>query len=170
MRNSSSTQLIGLAMTFVFCAATMGTANAGDPQENGRRKGNRLNQGDRQVERGNRESGRPGGQGAGQRPAIDMKNVVLRMIGQFDADGDEKLDAAELTKLLTAMRERGRGEGMAFGGRDGNRGQRRPGAENGPESSKSKKQKRGYQDSDAEEGGDTPKRPGKKAETEVPTA
>jgi hypothetical protein len=46
-------------------------------------------------------------QRAGQGPfSRDIDQVVALMMRQFDTDGDEKLDRDELTKMLTAMRQR----------------------------------------------------------------
>ena len=53
--------------------------------------------------------GRPGEKNpslAGRLAGGDPARIVARMIEQFDKDGDEKLDKAELTALFTSMRER----------------------------------------------------------------
>lgn len=53
--------------------------------------------------------GRPRGKKpnlAGRLGGGDQAKVVSRLIEQFDKDGDEKLDASELTALLSSMRER----------------------------------------------------------------
>ena len=67
---------------------------------------------------------RPGQQRPGQFPGgFSPAQMVERMIAEFDTDGDEKLDAAELEQLFAKMRER-RGAGM----------QRRPGQQGRPSS------------------------------------
>ena len=43
---------------------------------------------------------------AGRLGGGDQAKIVSRLIEQFDKDGDEKLDASELTALLSYMRER----------------------------------------------------------------
>lgn len=48
----------------------------------------------------------------GQAGKIDPAVMVARLLKQFDADGDEKLDLGELTKLMTAMRDRRQSGGM----------------------------------------------------------
>lgn len=78
--------------------------------------------------RRNRE-GRPGP----GRPDINPEQFVARLMQQFDKDGDQKLDAKELTSMFTAMRERrGGGPGMMGrpgAGKDGAR-RRRPDTDN----------------------------------------
>jgi len=92
---------------------------------------------------------RPGGQQNGERTpgqrrpgqfagGFSPEQMAERMIEEFDADGDEKLDATELLKMMTTMRER-RGGGM----------QRRPGSNGRPSSG----------NSNATPGGEKPKRP-----------
>ncbi|MFK7737019.1 MAG: hypothetical protein AB8B50_13370 [Pirellulaceae bacterium] len=166
MNNRTLMQAFCLASTAGICLAFLGSANAADPQENGQRRGSRAKSSERSGDRTNR----PVGQRPDQRPNVDMQRVVSRMLEQFDLDGDEKLDVKELTKLLTAMRERGRGQGFMQGDRSRpeagrNRGL---GVDGKPDASKSKRQKRGTPNMDADEGGDIPKRPGKKAPSEVP--
>ena len=91
---------------------------------------------------------RPGGQQNGERTqgqrrpgqfaGVSPEQMVERLIEEFDADGDEKLNADELQKMMTTMRER-RGGGM----------QRRPGGNGRPSSG----------NSNATPGGEQPKRP-----------
>ena len=97
---------------------------------------------------------RPGqGPGIGQRemrgddqPQRDIGQVVSMLIRQFDADGDEKLDSAELTNMLTTIRQRPGLAGFLQGGRP----QQRPGGE---------KARRPQNDVSDEAGGVTPARP-----------
>ena len=92
---------------------------------------------------------RPGGQQNGERTpgqrrpgqfagGFSPEQMAERMIEEFDADGDEKLNATELLKMMTTMRER-RGAGM----------QRRPGGQGRPSP----------RDRSASPGGEEPKRP-----------
>lgn len=90
----------------------------GDPENGDRRPGQR----------------RPGQFAGGFSP----EQMVQRMLEEFDADGDKKLNADELQKMMTTMRER-RGGGM----------QRRPGGNGRPSSG----------NSNATPGGEQPKRP-----------
>ena len=64
--------------------------------------------------------------------------MVQRIMDEFDADGDDKLNADELQKMLMTMRER-RGGGM----------QRRPGSQSRPSPG----------GSSSTPGGESPKRP-----------
>ncbi len=96
---------------------------------------------------------RPGGPGGERDPA----QMVARLIKEFDKDGDEKLDAKELTAMLKSMRERrgGRpGAGAPSGQRPGGPEGRRPG---GPQKSGGKRP--GGTDDGAAPGGERPKRP-----------
>lgn len=81
----------------------------------------------------------------------DPARMVQAMMQRFDTDGDQKLDAKELTALLTSMRERG-GRGMAQGGNGG------PGGR--PEMA-DKGRRRGQRGDEGqrEPGGQRPKRP-----------
>ena len=90
----------------------------GDQQDGERRPGQR----------------RPGQFVGGFRP----EQMVARMIEEFDSDGDDKLNAEELQKMMMAMRER-RGAGM----------QRRPGGQGRPSP----------RDTSASPGGEQPRRP-----------
>lgn len=77
-------------------------------------------------QRGGAERGQPQGQQGGQlrrqQRGGDPTQMVARMIQQYDKDGDQKLDANELSALLTSMRERRAGE--ADGARPGPAGGR----------------------------------------------
>ena len=94
----------------------------------------RLRPGDQQD--GERRPGqrRPGQFAGGFSP----EQMAARMIEEFDADGDDKLNAEELQKMMMTMRER-RGAGM----------QRRPGGQGRPSP----------RDTSASPGGEQPKRP-----------
>ena len=99
--------------------------------------------------------------GNGQRPGngADPAQMVMRMMKQFDKDGDQKLDVRELTTMLKAMRER-RADG---GGRPGANGQK-PG-NNGPRGQKpgaGQPRRRPGEDRAKENkaGGDRPAKPG----------
>ena len=82
---------------------------------------------------------RPGQRRPGQfAGGFSPEQMVARMIEEFDADGDEKLNAEELQKMMMAMRER-RGAGM----------QRRPGGQGRPSP----------RDTSASPGGEQPQRP-----------
>lgn len=108
------------------------------------------------------------GKGQGQNPGrgnVNPAALVKRLLPQFDKDGDQKLDAGELTALLTAMRERGGGMGPRQAGQqDGQRpGQsarmRRPGDSDRPNDRPGGRNRRGGNESLGESGGDKPKRP-----------
>ena len=82
---------------------------------------------------------RPGQRRPGQfAGGFSPEQMVARMIEEFDADGDDKLNAEELQKMMMAMRER-RGAGM----------QRRPGGQGRPSP----------RDTSASPGGEQPQRP-----------
>ena len=91
---------------------------SGDQQDSERRPGQR----------------RPGQFAGGFSP----EQMVARMIEEFDSDGDDKLNAEELQKMMMAMRER-RGAGM----------QRRLGGQGRPSP----------RDTSASPGGEQPQRP-----------
>ena len=127
-------------------------------QERRRQRGDRADSDGRQ--RGpNAQRGQQGNGQQRQRPQMDPAKMVERIMGQFDKDGDSKLDANELTAMLTAMRERGMGR--AFGA-----GQGRPGQKPGDDRGQQGKRKRGGKDGDqtdaSEAGGDRPVRPPRK--------
>ncbi len=105
-----------------------------NPNAEGTQRAQRFRPGERQN--GERT---PGQRRPGQFPGgFSPEQMAERMIKEFDADGDEKLDATELLKMMTTMRER-RGGGM----------QRRPGSNGRPSSG----------NSNAAPGGEKPKRP-----------
>jgi hypothetical protein len=85
--------------------------------------------------RGERDAGaqqrqRPATRQGGQAGNRDPAQMVARMMEEFDKDGDQKLDAKELTALLASMRERREGgQGARRGGREGGQGQGNPGAQ-----------------------------------------
>ena len=91
------------------------------------------------------DSGGPGGPGFGGRPGRDPAQLVTRMLGQFDKDGDQKLDATELKEMFSNMQQR-RGRGMRQG---------RPGQRRGAEA----RRRRGGSETPATPGGDQPQRP-----------
>ena len=67
---------------------------------------------DCEAQRPNRQQGQRGenaGEGGRRRPPQGMPEpaqMAARMMREFDKDGDKKLDTAELTALLTALRDR----------------------------------------------------------------
>ncbi len=99
------------------------------------------------------------GQGnAGQR---DPAQMVTRMMEEFDKDGDSKLNARELTALLTSMRERrdnGEKPGQAAGQRRGP-GQKPGAAGKDGQNQAGKGQRRQGADGKKTPGGERPKRP-----------
>ncbi|MDP6446740.1 MAG: EF-hand domain-containing protein [Pirellulaceae bacterium] len=60
----------------------------------------------------------------GGRPDRDPAQIVVRMLKEFDKDGDNKLNAKELTALFVALRER-RGGAARQGAGANDKGQRR---------------------------------------------
>ena len=100
----------------------------------GKARAQRFRSGDQPNGEGKPGQRRPGQFAGGFSP----EQMAERMIEEFDADGDEKLDATELLKMMTTMRER-RGAGM----------QRRPGGQGRPSP----------RDRSASPGGEEPKRP-----------
>ena len=119
-----------LSITLASMVLLVGDVMAENPEKGA--KGKRANADE--ARRG------PGG------PQRDPAKMVARIMGEFDKDGDEKLDKTELASWLKAMHQR-RGQGMRRGGK---RGQGKPGAEG--------KRKRGG-DASGTPGGDLPKRP-----------
>jgi hypothetical protein len=105
-----------------------------NPNAEGTQRAQRFRPGERQN--GERTPGqrRPGQFAGGFSP----EQMVQRLMEEFDADGDEKLNVDELQKMMITMRER-RGGGM----------QRRPGNNGRPQSG----------NSNATPGGEKPKRP-----------
>ena len=78
---------------------------AANPEQRGDRA-NRA-EGDRPGVRPGDARPKEGRPGAMMRPGMgDVNQVVSRMMREFDKDGDQKLDAAELTALIGFMRER----------------------------------------------------------------
>lgn len=110
-------------------------------------------------QRGERAKGANGQPRPGGGAERDPKQMVARMMKEFDKDGDSKLNAAELTAMLTSMRDR-RGGGKRPGGASG----RKPGAgpqQKGPGNNGQKpagNRKRG-QNGNGKPGGQAPKRP-----------
>ena len=89
------------------------------------------------------------GQGRMAQRMADPAKMVERMMQEFDKDGDQKLDAKELTALLTSMRERiGQGVGAAV------EGQRKRGGDGTGRSDGA-----GRPEGAGRPGGDRPKRP-----------
>lgn len=95
---------------------------------------------------------RPARGAAGQ---IDPAILVARMMKEFDADGDQKLDVQELTKLMTAMRDR-RQAGRPGAGVGGLPGRNADGDKRGV---RSRQGKRGTEPASGKPGGDKPVRP-----------
>ena len=103
-----------------------------------------------------------GGPGAERDPA----QMVARMMQEFDKDGDQKLDSAELTALLSSMRQRrgaqmggqGQGQGQARRGRPGQaqQGRGKPGQGNPGANGQ---RRRRDSDDPGNPGGERPKRP-----------
>ena len=138
---------ITLSMAIIFVGLLVYDTSAMSPEnQSGGKRGAAARQG-------------RGGSGAQRDPA----QMVARMMQEFDKDGDQKLDSAELTALLSSMRQRrgaqmGRqGQGQARRDRPGQTqqgrgkpGQGKPGA-NG--------QRRRNPDDPGNPGGQRPKRP-----------
>ena len=93
---------------------------------------------------------------------MDPAQMVGRLIQQFDKDGDQKLDATELTALLASLRERGRGMGAGRGGRPGGQ-QAGAGGKPANAQQRGKGRRRGETDPGDSDvvGGDKPIRPGR---------
>lgn len=99
-----------LMMTIAFLTAKPTWAEQPDNANSESQSGERP-QRPRRPESGNGDR-RPGDRPPGQsRGAPAPEEMVKRMMENFDEDGDKKLDASELEKMFTAMRER-RGPGM----------------------------------------------------------
>lgn len=150
----------------VLAMATQAIQTSAQPPERKRGFNERPQRGaDGQNRRGMGEQGRrPGGADAGGPMNFDPSKIAARMMGQFDKDGDEKLDQSELLALLTSMQNR-RGMGPGAGNdsnRDGmQRGKgRRPGEGARPGADRANKKRRPQNDNDtAEPGGTAPQRP-----------
>lgn len=117
-----------LSLALVSTALFVSTVSAEKPEQGA--KGKRA-----------AAEGRPGG------PQRDPAKMVARIMGEFDKDGDEKLDKTELTAWLKVMHER-RVQGMRRGGQAG---KGKPGAAG--------KRKRGGAEAESRPGGDLPVRP-----------
>lgn len=110
---------------------------------------------------------RPEGQQRGG-PMRDPAQMVAMMMEKFDADGDQKLNAEELTAMLTFLRKRPGQLGMQ-GGRPGAMGGQRPGGQGprpegrpGAGRPDAKRPGSGADDQQDEAGGVKPRRPGAK--------
>ena len=137
---TSIVAILSVALIAFECSA----APPGGPRGE---KGKNANE--QRGERGKGAAGKGQGPGAQRDPA----QMVARMMKEFDKDGDSKLNARELTALLTSMRER-RGSGEKPGQAAGQRraqGQK-PGAAG-------KGQRRQGADGKKTPGGERPKRP-----------
>ena len=108
--------------------------SAGTEKAESKVRSQRFRSGDQPDGEGGPRQRRPGQFAGGFSP----EQIAARMIEEFDADGDEKLNAEELQKMMTTMRER-RGAGM----------QRRPGGQG----------RLSPRDRNASPGGQEPKRP-----------
>ncbi|MEZ6088441.1 MAG: EF-hand domain-containing protein [Pirellulaceae bacterium] len=101
------------------------------------------------------------------RGQMDPSFIVNRFIREFDKDGDEKLDATELTALFSMLRDqRGRfGQGRGTQRPEGNDEGRRPEADQRAEAGRSEQVRRMQQlrrqqsEQAAKPGGDLPRRP-----------
>lgn len=132
-----------MTLATLLAASLMGAESFAGPPEKGDGEGRpKFGQRDGAGRRG-REDGARGPRGP--RGDMDPQQFVARLMQQFDKDGDQKLDAKELTSMLTAMRER-RGAGPGMMGRPGagkeGAGRRRPNNDDG-----------------GQPGGDKPRRP-----------
>lgn len=110
--------------------------------------------------KGKPPAGQNGGPGRRPGPGMDRDpaQMVQRMIEQYDQDGDQKLDARELTAMFTAMRERrGNGSGRPGAGPEGAR--RRP--EDGKQGQRPQGagKRRGAEEKEGNAGGEKPRRP-----------
>jgi hypothetical protein len=120
-----------LLCALLACVCCQSLASA-SPQDDGQPGKKRAGAGARegnpnaaQVERTKRREGQAGAAGT-QRGNRDPAKMASMMMQKFDSDGDEKLNAEELTSLLTFMQERRGQQGNA-----GNGNRPRPGAEKG---------------------------------------
>ncbi|MDG2130086.1 MAG: EF-hand domain-containing protein [Fuerstiella sp.] len=140
---------IAAVLSVVLLAATC------DAEPPGRQRGERAKE-----ENGQRRTA--GGQRPGAGAERDPKQMVARMINEFDKDGDGKLNAAELTAMFTSLRDR-----RSNGERPDAAGGRKPGAgsqQRGPGSPGQKPgagRRRGQKGDSkpANAGGQKPKRP-----------
>ena len=110
--------------------------------------------GKRRLEIDGQRQGPRRGQRQGGGPYRDPAEMVARMMKQFDKDGDQKLNVAELTAMFTTMRER-RGSGRGVGQR------KRPSSDRAPGERGGRNRKPGQlgRDDPGPAGGEKPKRP-----------
>jgi hypothetical protein len=102
---------------------------------------------------------RPNASGQRRPGLADPAQMVGRFIKEFDKDGDEKLDAKELTALFTALRER---RGAAQGRPGANASKDAPSNSQRGQNPGANRQRRGRgnaADSAPAPGGEIPKRP-----------
>lgn len=126
---------VSILALFVFGNVAVFADDSSADEENAESKPRaRFRPGDQQDSERRPGQRRPGQFAGGFSP----EQMVARMIEEFDADGDDKLNAEELQKMMMAMRER-RGAGM----------QRRPGGQGRPSP----------RDTSASPGGEQPQRP-----------
>ena len=126
---------VSILALFVFGNVAVFADDSSADEENAESKPRaRFRPGDQQDSERSPGQRRPGQFAGGFSP----EQMVARMIEEFDADGDDKLNAEELQKMMMAMRER-RGAGM----------QRRPGGQGRPSP----------RDTSASPGGEQPQRP-----------
>lgn len=135
-----------LLFSFVFASLAMlaTAAVAAPPSEEAEKvekaeKAEKAKKADKQGKRETDTLRRPGG------PPRDPAALVARILNEFDTDGDEKLDQAELTAWLKAMQQR---RGQFFGG---DRPERKP---VGPRGKRLREADQG-----GTPGGDRPRRP-----------
>ena len=102
----------------------------------------------------------------GQRPGAgadrDPKQMVARMMNEFDKDGDSKLNAMELTAMFASMRDRrGSGErpGAATGRTPGAGPQQRGPGQSGQKPAGNRRRGQNGDGKPAKAGGQAPKRP-----------
>ncbi|MEP3480494.1 MAG: EF-hand domain-containing protein [Fuerstiella sp.] len=142
-------------------------------QSPGRQRGGKgANAGAERGAQGQR--GERGGQGRGMQGRVggqerDPAALAARMMKEFDKDGDNKLNTAELVALMTSFRDRrgsgpggngpgGNGQGAKGAGADG--AERRMGKGQRPEGAGKGKKGKGKGDGQTDApGGQSPKRP-----------
>ncbi|MEO2048242.1 MAG: hypothetical protein ABGX16_16945 [Pirellulales bacterium] len=152
------TMLIAPLMAIFFVTSIVHECSAQAPERQ-QQRGQR-----RQAANGERRSGE-GRRSPGPDRERDPAQMVARMMQQFDQDGDNKLDQAELTKLFIFMRER-RGQGKKIGadsgrkrgGKASQRG-RRPDGKNPQKSGKNQQRRFNGGNDKAKPGGEIPNRP-----------
>ncbi|MCM2370347.1 hypothetical protein [Aporhodopirellula aestuarii] len=141
MKTFATLMTVSLALLFA-CPTQAQTPNRPFAQRDGNAKGQDRDGAERRARGGMTD--------------MDPAQMVGRLIQQFDKDGDEKLDAKELTALLTMMRERR--------GQMGGEGNRPPFARDGEQAGQKfremgERRRRLGNDTNADAGGDLPKRP-----------